>query len=233
MTIPRKITLYLPLIIALYTTFFVSTSIIDILPPIDIPNEIIMSIFTLILVASLGVLITPRGKDSYKIRMEKEFDLMKNKNKQLQKNLKEKDLTSLLVTTPVDKTYMNIINEKLKNAEKSIIICNTHWDHTFSNQIMSLKNLDVKIISKPKDSGNKFHQGAYKLLKDEFKTNFKTNKYLHCRMMIIDDSILILGSGDLDSNSMNNNIESGIITENLNLIEKAKEHFDYIWNNTK
>ncbi|MFH1978272.1 MAG: phospholipase D family protein [Candidatus Aenigmatarchaeota archaeon] len=249
----------IPLIIVVYIFFFLSLSFRSYTNFSFFDNNLtfyaILSIITFAFLMTTSAFLFMRHSSSpgskrdallIKSNWEQEniIDKMKKKIKKLEKEKKtqndviqnyknamnEKDICSFLKTTPDDKIYEKEVRSQIKNAKKSLYICNAFWDHIFSRDVLSLEGVcTVRIITRPKGN-EKYHEDVIRDLKNAFRANLKFDKTIHARIIIIDESKVIIGSGNLDTHSMHNNLEAGVLSENPVIVGEAIKFFKSIWN---
>jgi hypothetical protein len=78
------------------------------------------------------------------------------------------------------------------------------------------------------------HKKAIQLLQESsiegVKVKVLKDKFVHAKMIIIDDSFLIIGSANLTLSGLYENIESYAVLSESNLIKESVQKFDELWN---
>jgi hypothetical protein len=131
------------------------------------------------------------------------------------------------------------IHEMLNNANERIWIC-SRFITEFWADIIKLKhekpNLDVKIITLPKDEaynkykgeGRKFVHPAFDTLQRLLRKDFKPEPLLHARLYIVDNEVLV-SSADITSEQLEKEFNAGIWTRDKETVEDAIKFFENIW----
>ncbi len=60
-------------------------------------------------------------------------------------------------------------------------------------------------------------------------THFRKKPYVHAKMILVDDTYLIVSSINMSANSMDENREIGIILIDAGIIEKFRGQFEKDW----
>lgn len=122
-----------------------------------------------------------------------------------------------------------VIEYLLKNAKKSINIQNQYInDENILNILKTKTKLDLKMIVA--DTFDNDYLTSY--FGSVYARIFK-KYYNHAKIMLIDDNILLLGSMNFSSNSLDKNREIWILLIDQNLIKVFKNQFDNDRINTK
>lgn len=133
--------------------------------------------------------------------------------------------------TICDKQIYDYIVDLIKGAKKSIIITSP-WiygcKHILDELDESLdKGVSLILVTRP-PSENKLGEEQGKII-NYLKTkgaNTKVDKFLHGKVIISDDSRMIISSSNLVEKYLVTNHEIGIYTNDLNLINPCLEHLE-------
>jgi hypothetical protein len=131
--------------------------------------------------------------------------------------------------TPMDNEIDVQVQQMLSNALHEILYCG--WiDREFLGYLEKAKEhgANVRIITRSPEGSSKTVKNDFERLKASFQDNVKMNNLLHDRFIVCDDN-LIIGSFYLTSDSKTR-YESVISTSDEKLLNKAKKHFELIWN---
>lgn len=120
-----------------------------------------------------------------------------------------------------------IIENLLKSAKKNIIIETQYiTDPSIIKIIQSQsknQNTDIHIIvANTAENDDLTYQIPKKIRK-----KYNAKPYLHTKTILIDDKILLIGSMNLSTNSLDNNREVGIMLTDKHIIEQFKKDFFY------
>ena len=91
--------------------------------------------------------------------------------------------------------------------------------------------IKVQIITRTKnDFSGKSSKEAFDHLKQKLQDNHKTTKFIHSRVIIKDNSEILVSSSDLTQNSLLSQFNTGIFSTNNKIILKLSEYFNSVWN---
>lgn len=113
-------------------------------------------------------------------------------------------------------------------AEESIWIQTQYIsDPTIIQTLQSrIDDLDIKIVVADTDENKDFvNYFGFAIVRS------LTNPYVHTKTMLIDDRILMLGSINFSTNSLDNNREAGILINDIDAINTYKHYFLQDWEN--
>lgn len=97
-------------------------------------------------------------------------------------------------------------------------------DEHIMSMLMQRSGLDLKFIVADNDSKEQLAASPL----SQF-THFRKKPYVHAKMILVDDTYLILSSINMSANSMDNNREIGIVIIDSFLIEQFKGMFERDW----
>lgn len=179
-------------------------------------------------------------EDNYSSERRKRLNTEK-KNKELNKQIAKlkavvdsKSQSKLIETTLKTESYKQQIEDCISSAKESIFIMSPHLDSTLTKKLIGrssdLSVDKIKIITMPgeQDRG-RFHYDALNELKSCFKQNVKVHKLIHARLIIVDGCETIIGSADLNSDSLVNKVEAGVWSKDVLLAGEATTFFNKIW----
>lgn len=119
----------------------------------------------------------------------------------------------------------------IKNAKKSIKIMVYEW-RWYPNEIGSKIQAFNQEILQANKRGVEVKAVVHKALiaeilrREKIKVRkIESSKVLHTKLMIIDDSIIILGSHNYTMNAFNINYEVSVILHDLETVKELKEYF--------
>ncbi|MDM8528770.1 phospholipase D-like domain-containing protein [Anaerolineales bacterium HSG24] len=128
--------------------------------------------------------------------------------------------------------------EMMQRAQHRIRICSLYFDMLYEHVIdLAVRdNIVFSIIVRPradiKGRRDRIAKNVLDLLKVSTKGGVRTNPIVHARMMIIDDKEVLISTADLTRDQLFDEYNAGIWTKNLDVIEKAIEFFDNVWNDS-
>ncbi len=123
-----------------------------------------------------------------------------------------------------------VVEQLLSSAIDSIVIETQYITDDNVWGILDEKvksDLDVKLLVSKTDSNNDLLKYFWPLIARTLK-----NPYVHTKMILIDNKILLLGSMNLSDNSLDNNREIGILLINQQLIQNFLRQFNKDWGNS-
>jgi len=145
-------------------------------------------------------------------------------------------------TSPLYKDSLHIreINDRISNmlhrAKKEIRITSPFID-MFYEEIINLRqnnlNLIVKVITRPKGEAEglreKIAKNVTDLLNIATKGNVIQSSIVHSRMVIIDDTEVVISSADLTRDQLFDEFNAGIWTSDKETVAKAVEFFENLF----
>jgi hypothetical protein len=133
-----------------------------------------------------------------------------------------------LYNTPTESAINKKAHELIQIASKQILLAG--WvDREFIGELENAKGrgLDVRLITKSTEGSNKLVREDFNRLKVLGKQNIKLNKRFHDRFLVCDNNCIIGSMYYTDASKTR--YESVVLTDNIAVIEKLKEHFERIW----
>ena len=145
-------------------------------------------------------------------------------------------------TSPLYKDSLHVkeINDKiikmLHNAKREIRISSPFIDICYE-EIINIKqqkpNMIIKIVTRPKGevggSRSKIGQSVIDLLNVATKGNILQSSTVHSRLLIIDDSEVLVSSSDLTRDQLYDEFNAGIWTRDKDTIKSAIDFFDNLF----
>ena len=184
--------------------------------------------------ALLGLLVMGEGpKESIEL-VNFQFNLL---------NQKLKDQKAILIhTSPLYKgiSHINEIYKKISqmfaNAQKEIRITTPYIDMFYDEIINLIKrnpNLIVKIIVRPfkdiKGERKRIAKNAIEQLKITTRGNLLQSELVHSRLIIIDDNEVLVSSADLTRAQLFDEYNVGIWTSDKEIVKKAIDFFNNLF----
>jgi hypothetical protein len=134
------------------------------------------------------------------------------------------------------KEINNQIIQMLQSAKKEIRISSLYIDMLYE-EIINIKKqnpaLLVKVITRPIGAPNGLRGGiarnAIDLLKIETRGNLVQSLIVHARMVIIDESEVLVSSSDMTRDQLYDEFNAGIWTQDKDTVKKAIEFFDNLF----
>jgi hypothetical protein len=128
------------------------------------------------------------------------------------------------------------ISENIKLGKEKIRICSLFIDILYEEIIELVEkksSLEFQIITRPSKEitgmRERIARNVLHLLNTATRGNLKTNEFVHCRMIIIDENVLIVSSADLTRDQLFDEFNAGFYTRDKESIKKAISFFDNIW----
>ncbi len=133
------------------------------------------------------------------------------------------DILPNVVFCPIDCRHK--IETLISGAKHSIRMYQQYiQDPRIMSILMQRSGLDLKFIVA--DNSSKSQLVASPL---SGFTHFRKKPYVHAKMILVDDTYLILSSVNMSANSMDNNREIGIILIDSNIINQFRSQFERDW----
>jgi len=132
----------------------------------------------------------------------------------------------------------NLLNY-VRKAKRHISIISPWFSKEVARTICELaksRSLNLRILTSD-DMKNETHVEALKIFDEEksgaLKSKVLTDRLPHIKMIIIDDSLLIMGSANLTLSGLYENVEGYVIIDDAESIKKSLVSFEEIWNQGK
>lgn len=132
--------------------------------------------------------------------------------------------------------YADELLEKINSAKNSIFIIMYDWRFYVDNpsHLISLINQSLyRAVSRGVDVKAIVNNETIKLNLDKIKIKSKfvnSSRVLHSKVVIIDNKILFIGSHNLTSNAVNNNLESSILVDIPDGDTRIIDYFNNLYN---
>lgn len=132
----------------------------------------------------------------------------------------------------IGKEYPAKVIPLIDSAKQSILIMCFDWRFYENSPLQSIQLLNQSIIRAKKrgvevsalvnfpDSINVFSSIGIKI------KQYKKGGILHCKIIIIDDKDVVLGSHNLTQNAMTSNIEVSLLIKNFKEVDRLKKIFN-------
>lgn len=147
----------------------------------------------------------------------------------------DENFTSLDVVTTIPPQDKSLNSDVLRIIEKStgdLKIISPYIDMSLISELLTKhqQGVSIKIITRTKDEFNgKDKKDTFEHLQKNLKTNHKTNKNIHSRIMIRDEQEALVSSADLTYDSLIAQFNVGIVSSDVNVIKKLLEYFNTVW----
>jgi len=132
----------------------------------------------------------------------------------------------------------NLLNY-IRKAKYQITIISPWFSKEVARTICELaktKSLKLKILTS-NDMKNETHVEALKIFdtnqSDEVNSKVLVDRLPHIKMIIIDDSLLIMGSANLTLSGLYDNVEGYVIIDEADAIKKSTLSFEELWKQGK
>ncbi len=165
------------------------------------------------------------------------------KQKQVgQEKMMARSIPHFIHTSPLYKGSVHIREiyttsiEMIRRAEKTIKISSPFIDMLYEELVSVAKekpDIEIKIITRPARDIKGFRERIAKnvldILNVASKGNLKKIDIIHSRIIIIDENEVLISSADLTRDSLFDEFNAGIWTQNKNTVKQAIEYFNNIW----
>lgn len=133
------------------------------------------------------------------------------------------------------------IGKKIFSAKNYVLICTPSISYDFGEKILQLieKGIRVKIITSNSGAGetDQVHKIMKKFLESnkilEYKIIDTKEIFNHAKIYIVDGEYAVIGSANFTKESFWNNLESIVMFEESNEVEKVETQFNELWNSYK
>ena len=141
--------------------------------------------------------------------------------------------TDVVTTIPPQDKSLNVdVIKIIEETETSLQIISPYIDMSLMNELITKKQqgIVIQIITRPTNEfKGKAKKDAFNNLKAHLKKNHRTNEAIHSRIIISDQSKILVSSADLTLDSLRAQYNAGIITSDLQLVTKLVEYFKTVW----
>lgn len=146
----------------------------------------------------------------------------------------EQESSMDLVTTvpPQDRSLNAEVKRIIEDSKTNLKIISPYIDMLLLDELLNKhqQGINIQIITREKDGfAGKDKKDTFEHLKNNLKTNHKTNKSIHSRIIIKDEQEALVSSADLTYDSMIAQFNVGIMTSDTNIIRKLLEYFNNVW----
>ena len=182
----------------------------------------------------LGLLNTPRGPKIPKSVHDWKQELAGQELDQVSPSFTQTapPLSSSTHTTTIRKE----IEALIENTENQLRICSSYIDMLHEDVIdMSVENesVEAKILTKPKGdiSGHRARMGksALEQLNRASNREVRTNHIIHSRLVVSDESRMLVSSADLTRDQLVDEFNAGLATGDKATIDDAIDYFESLW----
>lgn len=190
---------------------------------------------------SIKILKLNTIKQNKLLEQIKELEEGKNKLKLDLERIKE--AYTFIVTTPSEasNTVYGEISRELSKAQQEVLICSP-WITYIVDELSSFrkkegkKKINIKIITRLiKEDIEKgvTDLDKFRVLKDAFGAEIRYNNNLHAKMVVVDNSVVIISSANLTKKGLSVNYEAGICLKDKNMVDKVAQFFNDVWSESK
>ncbi len=133
------------------------------------------------------------------------------------------------------------VESKLFSAKNYVLICTPSISYDFGEKVLQMveKGIKVKIITSNSGAGetNQVHQMVKEFLESsktlEYKIIDTKEIFNHAKIYVVDGEYAIIGSANFTRQSFWNNLESIVMFEDSNEVEKVESQFKKLWDSCK
>jgi hypothetical protein len=132
----------------------------------------------------------------------------------------------------IDKYWRDILIDAAKTSRKEILLMAPFIQLPVIKKLIGRRKLKIKVITR--FNLNHFYEGVSDLNALEYLlgkgAGIKGIRNLHAKVYIFDSSKAFITSANLTEAGLSKNHEFGLVTDNKELIAKAREYFNGLWN---
>jgi hypothetical protein len=134
-----------------------------------------------------------------------------------------------------DISIYNQMNEMIEQATKSILISTRGIDllhEELIDKALLEDDLTIKIVTNKKAATGprkKMKKAVMNELVNRLGSNVREDQLVHSRMLITDETEMLISSADLTRDQLYDEFNAGIYTKNEKEVERAIEFFESIW----
>lgn len=146
------------------------------------------------------------------------------------------DLELFTTVPPYDKSLLKQSEKMIKTASENLKIITPYIDMSLISLLLEKfdSGTHIRIITRSgKDFSGKSSKEAFDHLKRKLGINHKDNSLIHSRIIIKDDSEILVSSSDLTQDSLLSQFNAGIVSKDMNVIKKLIDYFESVWNYKK
>lgn len=146
------------------------------------------------------------------------------------------DLDLFTTAPPYDKSLLKQSEKMIETTHENLKIITPYID--MSLILLLLEKFDsgtnIRIITRSRsDFSGKSAKEAFDNLKRKLGVNHKENSLIHSRILIKDDSEILVSSSDLTQDSLLGQFNAGIVSKDKHMIQKLSNYFENVWNYKK
>lgn len=147
------------------------------------------------------------------------------------------DESELFTTVPpYDKSLLKQSEKMIETASESLKIITPYIDMSLISLLLEKFNsgIHIRIITRSqKDFSGKSSKEAFDHLKRKLGIDHKDNPLIHSRIIIKDNSEILVSSSDLTQDSLLSQFNAGIVSKDDAMIQKLTDYFESVWNYKK
>ena len=156
----------------------------------------------------------------------------------VEKENEDKFEDSELFTTvpPYDKSLLQQSEKMINNATENLKIITPYIDMSLISLLLEKfdSGIHIRIITRSRnDFSGKSSKEAFDHLKRKLRENHKDNSLIHSRVIIKDESEILVSSSDLTQDSLLSQFNAGIVSRDTNIIQQLRDYFENVWNHKK
>lgn len=134
-----------------------------------------------------------------------------------------------VVTTipPQDKSLNEQVIKIIEESKSRLQIISPYIDMSLINELLNKKNqgITIQLITrKENEFNNRAKKDAFNYLRSNLKENHITNDSVHSRIIISDQTKILVSSADLTHDSLRAQFNAGIITTETPIVKKLIEY---------
>lgn len=146
------------------------------------------------------------------------------------------DLDLFTTAPPYDKSLLKQSEKMIETTHENLKIITPYIDMSLISLLLEKfdSGTNIRIITKSRsDFSGKSAKEAFDNLKRKLGVNHKENSLIHSRILIKDDSEILVSSSDLTQDSLLGQFNAGIVSKDKHMIQKLSNYFENVWNYKK
>jgi len=128
------------------------------------------------------------------------------------------------------------IEDIIQSTESTLCICSPYLD-MLQEEIIDRSEetslIDIKVITKPKGdisgSRSRLAKSAVEQLNRASNRAVRTQRLVHSRIILSDESLLLVSSADLTRDQLVDEFNAGLLTRNQESVKSAATYFENLW----
>ena len=180
-----------------------------------------------------------KGDASVYFALDNRYFLTVNKQVQLNiieewdEDFREPDIVTTV--PPQDESLKTEIERMVDESKQSLKIISPYVDMTLLNSLIERQNhgVNVQIILRKDKEVKGLAKDGLNQIRRNFPRNYRLHEEVHSRVIIRDDTNVLISSADLTQKSLQGQLNLGILISDPKIVDKVVDFFNKVWQESK